>query len=243
VAINGRTTINVVLQPTIYSGQQMVVIGYGKEKKKNLVGSQTSIKTASAGKNMVTNSEQMLEGAKGLYVQQTSGQPGKQNINIHIRGIGTTHNTNPLILINGVKGSLANVNPDDIKSITVLKDAASTAIYGSRAANGVILVKTKSGNVPGQKGVQLEYRGTFGLQQATTLPDLVTNSVTFMKARNTAAKNEGVAPTYTDEMIEAFKNNSGTDKVMYPNTDWMDVVFRTAPVMRHNLSATGGWIF
>lgn len=238
ITVGNKVKINPILQPKSVELNEIVAIGYGTTTKESLTGSVTSIKAKSFEHQPITNPEQILQGAKGLYVHETTGQPGNESISINIRGIGTTHSTAPLVLINGMEGSLTTIDPGDIESITVLKDAASTSIYGTRAANGVILVRTKSG--AGAKGTaQVEYRGTFGLQQATVLPDLVTNSVTFMKARNTAAKNEGVSPTYTQEMIDEFKNGSGTDEAMYPNTDWIDIVFRTAPIQKHNISAQG----
>jgi TonB-linked SusC/RagA family outer membrane protein len=236
VAIKGRTTIDIALEPQVFSGEQMVVVGYGTKKRKNLTGAVSTIQAKSIeSQSSMTNSEQALQGVKGLYVQQTSGQPGAEGIDIHIRGIGTLNSTNPLVLINGIEGSLSDINPDNIKSISVLKDAASTAIYGSRAANGVILVTTKTGH-EGQ--TQVDYSYDFGMQQATTLPDMVTNSVKYMKARNMASVNESLPKPYSQEEINEFKNNP--DPFKNPNSNFINYMYGKAPTQTHNLNISGG---
>lgn len=139
------------------------------------------------------------------------------------------------MLIDGIEGSLADLNPNDIESFTILKDAASSAIYGSRAANGVVLVQTKKG----EKGdLRVEYNGYVGWQDAYRLTEPVSNSVEYMQMLNQALANEGKNPQYTQDEINEFKK--GTDPYIYPNTNWVDVLFGTAKMTEHNLRFSGG---
>ncbi|MFA6335842.1 MAG: TonB-dependent receptor plug domain-containing protein, partial [Bacteroidales bacterium] len=212
----------------------VVVVGYGTQKKSNLTGSVSTVDTKFIENKPFTNASQALQGVSGLYVNQEGGQPGNDVSTIRIRGVGTLNDNNPLVLVNGIEYSLKDVNPEDIESISVLKDA-SASIYGSRASNGVILVTTKRGN----KGkAQLEYNGSLGWEKATYLPDVVTNSADWMTSRNQTSINEGQPVVFSDEDIEAFR--TGTDADLYPNTDWYDIMFRTAKVQNHNFRVSGG---
>ncbi|ULT26206.1 TonB-dependent receptor plug domain-containing protein [Sphingobacterium sp. E70] len=144
----------------------------------------------------------------------------------------------PLVIVDGIPGSLENLNPQAIENITVLKDAASAAIYGARAANGVILVTTKQGK---SGKAQLSYDYNVGITKASALPDLVYNSVDYMTLYNQAAKNSGTTNAnalFSQEMIDAYKN--ATDKTLYPDFNWLDAVFKIVPVQTHNLSLSGG---
>jgi len=235
VVVGQSNNLSVVMEIEVSVANEVVVVGYGTEKEKNLTSSVTVIKAKSIGNQILTNSAQALQGARGVYVQQKSGAPGAEGVKLHIRGIGTLNTTAPLVLINGIEGNLSDLNPNDIESISILKDAASTAIFGSRASNGVILVTTKSGS----KGKpQVEYHYDFGLQEATRLPDEVTNSVQYMEALNTAYTNEGIAKPYSDAQIDSFRLNPNPFK--NPNTDWIDYVFKVSPIQKHNLSISGG---
>ena len=122
---------------------EVVVVGYGTQKKVNLTGAISSLDAETLENRPITNSTQALQGTQGVYVNQAGAQPGADGATIRIRGQGTLNDNNPLILVDGIEFPLEAVNPNDIESISVLKDAASSAIYGSRAANGVVLVKTK----------------------------------------------------------------------------------------------------
>lgn len=236
VPINGRTEITVQLQPQAIAGEEVVVVGYGTQEAENLTGS-ISTKNADFIKDRpLTNASQAIQGIGGVYVNQEGGQPGADNATIRIRGISTFGNNNPLVLVDGVEGSLRDVNPIDIENISVLKDAAAASIYGNRAASGVILITTKSGTKGGD--LQADYTGYFGMQESTFLPDAVSNAVTYMEARNQASLNEGQDPPYSQEAIEEYRN--GTDPDIYPNTDWMDVMFNPAPMQEHNLRLHGG---
>ena len=184
----------------------------------------------------ITNSSQALQGLSGVYVNMTRGRPGAEGANIRIRGVGSFGtNNNPLVLVDGVEYNLRDINPSDIESVTVLKDAASSAIYGNRAANGVVLVKTRGG----EKGkFKIEYNGYMGYQEATTLPDVVTNSVEYMEGKNKALLNQGSPIEYSQALIDEYK--AGTDPYIYANSNWFDIMFRQAKQSEHNLRFSGG---
>src|SRR5680860_243610 len=147
IPVNGRTNIDVALSSDAELLEEIVVVGYGTQKKVNLTGSVSSVDMIGTLENRpITNASQALGGkATGVWVSQNSGKPGSDGAQIRIRGWGTLNNANPLVLIDGVEGSINEVNPNDIANISVLKDAASAAIYGSKAANGVVLITTKMG--------------------------------------------------------------------------------------------------
>lgn len=238
IDIAGRTTVDFALTPDIETLSEVVVVGYGIQKKENLTGSISTVKLEDAQNRPITNASQALAGlAAGVNVSQNAGRPGADGATIRIRGVGTLGNSDPLVLIDGIVGQLGDVNVNDIETMTVLKDAASAAIYGSRAANGVILVTTKTGKTGDFK---VNYDGYTGFQQATRLPDYVTNSVQFMELMNQAILNKdpNAAPEFTAAEIEEFRN--GTDPFIYPNTDWVDLLYRTARITTHNLSVRGG---
>jgi TonB-linked SusC/RagA family outer membrane protein len=236
VPLNGRTTINIALAEEVKSLGEVVVVGYGTQRKVTLTGSVATVDSDFLKDRPVTNSSQALQGLNGVYVNQAGGQPGEDGATIRIRGVGTLGNNDPLVLVDGIEYSLRDVNPNDIASISVLKDAASAAIYGNRAANGVILITTKRGEK--SETMNIELNSYYGWQKATYLPDMVTNSVDYMNARNEAAFNEGQSVVYSDEAIEAFRN--GGDPDLYPNTDWYDILFSVAPIQDHNLRLSGG---
>ena len=171
-------------------------------------------------------------------MNQTGGNPGKDEATIRIRGIGTIgggSKLSPLVIVDGVESSLRDINPNDIESISVLKDAASTAIYGSRAANGVILITTK---LEKQERTVIDYSGYVGVQSATILPDPVDDSATFMEWYNKAMINQGGVAYYSDDLINEFKNNPTS--LIHPNTNWMEVMFGSALIHEHNIRFSGG---
>jgi TonB-dependent SusC/RagA subfamily outer membrane receptor len=148
VVVGNRSEINIVIVPDDKALEEIVVIGYGTQKKVNLTGSVATVGGEELTKRTATNAQNLLQGRiSGLQVTQSSGKPGDDNSDLRIRGVGTFSNagSGPLVLINGVQGDMTNLAPNDIESVTVLKDAASAAIYGARAANGVVLVTTKRG--------------------------------------------------------------------------------------------------
>lgn len=235
VSVGDQNVRNILLTESSSALEQVVVVGYGTQKRVNLTGSVATVNADFLENRPITNSSQALQGVQGVYVNQAGGQPGADDATIRIRGVGTLNNNNPLVLVNGVEFNLRDVNPNDIESISVLKDAASASIYGSRAANGVILITTKTG----KKGKTLiDYNNYFGWQQATYLPDMVTNSADWMTSMNQASVNEGQPQVFTDKQIEEFRTGNNPD--LYPNTDWFAIMFRKAPMQEHNIRLSGG---
>jgi TonB-linked SusC/RagA family outer membrane protein len=219
--------------------EEVVVVGYGVQKKINLTGSVASVGDVELTKRPAPNVQNLLQGkVSGLQVVQSGGTPGADAGSMRIRGVGTfsSAGSNPLVLIDGVRGDITDVDPDNVESVSVLKDAASAAIYGARAANGVILVTTKRGT---SGDISVEYHVDFQAQKATLLPDLLTNSADYMTYWNEAQARSEKPQWFTQEEINAFRNNTN-DPVHYPNFDWVDYMFKTAFVQNHHVSLSGG---
>ncbi|MFT4154311.1 SusC/RagA family TonB-linked outer membrane protein [Parafilimonas sp.] len=232
--------INISLRPSPDQLNDVVVVGYGTQKKENLTGAVTAITEKQLANRPVTSVGNALQGTMtGVTVTASaSGQPGSDAGTIRIRGIGTLNNANPVIVVDGVVttlDNLNNINPDDIASISVLKDAASAAIYGSRAANGVILITTKLG----KKGIsQITYNGYVGKQSANGLPDFLP-SWQAATLYNQALENEGTTLRWTDDEIQTFKD--GSDPYNYPNTDWLGLFYQGNGIQQnHYLGVSGG---
>ncbi len=229
--------ISVVLETKQSDLEQVVVVGYGVQKKVNLTGSVATVNSKQLENRPVTSVSNALQGTMaGVAVTAAnSGQPGKDVGTIRVRGIGTLNNANAMVMVDGVISSMNNVNPDDIETISVLKDAASAAIYGSRAANGVILITTKKG----KKGVpQIVFNTYVGKQNATALPDFLP-SWQAATLYNQALKNEGKPVRYTDAEIAKFRD--GSDPFNYPNTDWLDIAYKGNGIQQnYYLGVSGG---
>lgn len=233
--VGSRSVIDSQLALDLQELSEIVVVGYGTQKKSNLTGAVGVIDAESIAARPITSASQALQGqTSGVWINQASGEPGEDGASIRIRGIGTLNNADPLILVDGIEAPFDNINPNDIESITVLKDAASASIYGSRAANGVVLVTTKRGSR--SEKPRITYSGYFGTASPTNLPGMVTNSAEFMELRNEADINAGSpAGTYTQAQIDQYRNIGENG-----NTDWLDEVFNSAGVQQHNLSISGG---
>ena len=198
IKVTGNTRLKITLQEDSQSLDEVVVVGYGTQKKVNLTGAVSAVTGDEIAKRPVANTSTMLQGQMpGLRITSDKGQPGSESVQIRVRGQGTYSGTgsDPLILINGVEGDLASLDPNIIESVSVLKDAASASIYGSRAANGVILITTKNGTDVKER-VSIRYNGNFAVYNPTTLLDLVWDSPTYMKYFNMAKDNSG-APEQT----------------------------------------------
>ena len=221
VAVNGRSEVNIALSEDVQSLEEVVVVGYGTTKKKTLTGSVASVEGATLGQAPVTNVSNSLSGRlPGVTVVTRSGEPGRDGSTIRIRGSNTLGNNSALIVVDGIPGrSLDRIDPNSIESISVLKDA-SAAIYGSQAANGVILITTKRGQI-GKPVVQLNI--SKGITQPTRVPTM-TNAAQYATALNELDLYAGNPPRYTEEDIQQYAD--GSDPWGHPNTDWFDAVFK-----------------
>lgn len=239
VAVSGQKNVNITLQPDNKALEDVVVVGYGVQRKANLTGSVGTVTGKVLTERPAPNAANLLQGRiAGLQVTQPSAEPGRDNPGFLIRGRGSFSsgtNTQPLVLVDGVIGNMSVLSPDDIDNVTVLKDAASASIYGARAANGVVLVTTKKG----KKGItSVSYRGNVSINVANALPDLITNSVDYMEIYRTAARRQGLAEIYTQARIDAYRN--ATDKNQFPDFDYLDYYIKPATVTNHNVSVSGG---
>jgi len=238
IPVNGKTTFNITLKDDVAGLNEVVVVGYGTQEKHKLTSAVATISGTDLNKRIATNPASLLQGQlPGLQVTQGSGEPGNENVQLRIRGVSTFSGAgnDPLVIVDGLPGDLSILNPNDIESVSVLKDAASAAIYGSRGANGVIVVKTKKGK---SGGFTLTYNYNLGISKATKLPDVISNSAEYMQLSNEARTNSGLAPLYTQQQIDLYKN--ATDRVKYPNHNWLDDIFKTAYTQNHYLNMSGG---
>ena len=236
--VGNQQTINVTMREDTQGLEEVVVVGYGVQKKVNLTGSVSSVNFDEEIQNRpITDASQALSGKiSGIWVSQDSGKPGSDGAQLRVRGWGTLNNADPLVIIDGVQGNFNTINPNDIESISVLKDAASAAIYGSKAANGVILVTTKTGN-RNEKN-EVTFSTSAGVQTLGMKYHLVNNSAESMRISNQAYANDGRNPLYPDYLINAFEG--GTDKYKYPNTDWFKLMYKPSYIYDANFSIRGG---
>ncbi len=238
MTVGSRTTLDISLQTDEKSLEEVVVVGYGEQKKINLTGSVSTISSDELVKRPAPNVQNLLQGkVPGLQVVQNSAQPGDDGAVMTIRGLGTFSDVGsaPLVLIDGIVGDMTNLNADNIESVSVLKDAASSSIYGARAANGVVLITTKKGAAG---SFNIDYRADFQLHQPTALPKLVTNSADYMEYANTARLRASQSALFTQNDIDAYRN--ATDRERYPNFDWIGHMINNAGAQNHYISANGG---
>ena len=225
--------IQVTMQNDTNVLQETVVVGYGVQKKANLTGSVSAITAKDIEGVPVANTATLLQGRMtGVNITMNGAQAGDDNPEIRVRGVGTFGNSNPMVLIDGVEGTLSqlsDISPADIENISVLKDAASAAIYGVRAANGVILITTKKGSAG---SIKVNYGGSYSIQSATVLPKL-------LDSYNWAVMRNEINPgTYDQTALNKLKD--GSDPEHYANTDWIDEVMQTGHMQQHSLSVSGG---
>jgi TonB-linked SusC/RagA family outer membrane protein len=230
-------SLTVSLKDQVSSLNRVTVVGMTAMQKKDIASSVASLNVSSniTGKPVTSLSQALQGGITGLQVRQSSALPGGDAATIKIRGISTLGNSDPLVLVDGVPMDMEQINPATVESVTVLKDAAAAAMYGSRAANGVILITTKRGKAG---RVSVFYDGYYGVQTPVVMPQFV-DAPTYMAMYNVAQMNSGSQPFYTEEEIQ--KTRSGKYPIDYPNTDWVKKVINpAAPIMNHSLSVTGG---
>ena len=229
VPVNGQTVMDVTMGVKLQELEEVVVIGYGTQKKKVVTGAIASVSSEEITSTPVLRAEQAMQGrTAGVQVTQLSGQPGEAPT-VRIRGAGTTGNADPLYIVDGMAvGGIDYLNPGDIESIDVLKDAASAAIYGARAANGVVLITTKSGGGGTVSGMKVTYSGYYGIQNRAKKIDML-NADQYRMLMNEGARNSN--------LTEPFDMN---ELALY-DTDWQEHLFvKNAPMMNHEVSVTGG---
>jgi len=231
IAIAGKSEINISLKSNNTSLTEVVVVGYGTQKRVNVTGAVGTISSKNIESKPVLNTNQALQGeSPNLIIQQSTLNPGS-DVTVNIRGVGTLGDNTPLVVIDGiVGGNLNTINPNDIESVSVLKDAGSAAIYGSRAANGVILVTTKAGNFNAKPSVT--YNGSYGFQDAKVLVHKV-DAWDNAYYKNLSLINSGLPAAYTPDQIQALKDAG--------NGTWdIEHLLKRSPLQSHNISLTGG---
>lgn len=232
---------NVTLSSTSSELDEVIVVGYATQRKVNLTGAVAAVRASDLEDRPVTNVTNALAGlAPGLTVSNSGGNtPGYEAQSIMVRGQGTLNNAAPLVVVDGMTGiSLSDINPRDVENISILKDAASAAIYGSRAANGVILVTTRNG---GDRAPRVTYSGNVSFEVVAKRLNLVTDYADFMEIQNAGLIANGQAPRFSQGKIDEWRNDAGRNPTIYPNTDWQDHIYRNPSVVQnHNLSVTGG---
>src|SRR5690625_811686 len=229
-AVVVSSVLNVALQETFSDLEDVIVVGYGTQKKSVVTGAISSVSAEDLQGSRPSRIEDVLKGkVSGVQITQSSGQPGTDS-KVRIRGIGTVNNSEPLYIVDGmaVDGGINYLNPSDIQSVEILKDAASAAVYGARAANGVVLVTTKTGSV-GKPTINYDF--TYGLQNPWKKREIL-NAQEYMLIMNESALNDGNSPIYSDTEIADFEGKG---------TDWQDETFNyDAPVANHQVSIQGG---
>lgn len=222
VLVAGRTQVNLTMGEDLTTLQELVVVGYGVQRKSDLTGSVGTVKSKEIERVPTSSIEQAMQGkVAGVYVTPASGQPGAGAV-IRIRGTGTLNNSNPLFVVDGMLLDDASfINPQDVQSIEILKDASATAIYGNRGANGVVIITTKRGKA-GEKAV-IQFSSYYGTQSLTKKIPLA-NAAEYAQLYNELP------------LPDVFSNPAS----LGVGTDWQDVVFRDAPIANVQLSASGG---
>ena len=231
----------ITLQEDTQSLDEVVVVGYGTQKKVNLTGAITSVKSDMLENRTTSSAVNIITGQMaGVTVVQSNGQPGFDTGSLRVRGVGTMGDADAMVVVDGVESSLDVVDPNDIETITVLKDAAAASIYGSKAAAGVILITTKRGS---QTDLSISYNGEFGWEIPTEQPQMV-GVTRYLEMHNELLYNDNGGSFYQQWSADQIKNwvkNNATDPDNYPITDWNDLILKkSAPRMTHTVSVNGG---
>lgn len=251
VKVGTSNSLNITIQEDTQTLDEVVVVGYGVQKKVNLTGSVSNVSGDKLENRALTNLSSGMAGlASGITVTQSSGKPGDDNAAIRVRGVTTFSGDyrGPLVIVDGSVGDMNSVNPNDVESIVTLKDAASAAIYGSRGANGVILITTKRGKQ--DTAPKINYTGIVSSTKASNTFEFMSDYADYMTMFNRARANMGQDSHYQQTTIDAWreasKNPNGTSEwgipnwLAYPNTDWSKEMFQSNTMQNHNLSITGG---
>lgn len=237
IAVGKQTNMSVKLDPDIKGLEEVVVVGYGSQKRESVIGAITTMKPAALQVNQSRSVTNALAGqVAGVIAVQRSGEPGNDTSDFWIRGISSFGaGTTPLVLVDGIERSLSNISPEEIESFSVLKDATATAVYGVRGANGVILVQTKRGQI-GKPRIQI--KADYGFSAPTMLPEFV-DGAKYMEVMNVASQFSSGKDMYTQAAIDATRN--GTDPDLYPNVNWLKTITKDhVPNGRVSLDINGG---
>ncbi|WP_199756945.1 SusC/RagA family TonB-linked outer membrane protein [Pedobacter sp. KBW06] len=237
VSVTGDKNLSIMLKPSEKALEEVAVVGFGTQRKISLIGAQSTVNSTDLKIPVASVTQSLAGRIAGVVGVQRTGEPGRSAADIWVRGIATFGggSSAPLILVDGVTRSISNIDPEDIESFTVLKDASGTAVYGARGANGVILVKTKTGKV-GKPSIFFDYNE--GISTFTRHPEPL-DGVTYMKLANEALTGRGQAEKYAQTYIDATE--SGKDPLVFPNVNWMNELFKKhSNLRRANLNASGG---
>ena len=248
--VGKREVVDFILEEDPKFLEEVVVVGYGTQKKVNMTGSVTMVNFEEIAKSRpIQTAQQALAGASaGVSVNQASGKPGDEDITVRIRGIGTLNSSAPLVIVDGFEGTMGAVNADDIASVSILKDAASCAIYGNRAANGVILITTKDGSKK-KDSFSITYSGIVAANTPMNTYEAVSDYADYMSIMNESAENINATAPFSSAMIQLWREKSKKPNeisesgypnyIAYPNTDWFDAIYRVGVMQNHNVTATG----
>ena len=236
IRTNASTNIyDVTLEEQVNELEETVIVGYGTQRKISNIGAQSSMKMEDIKTPSASLTTTLAGRLAGVVAVQRTGEPGKDAADIWIRGISTPNTSSPLVLVDGVERSFNDIDPEDIESLTTLKDASATAVYGVRGANGVILIKTKPGKV-GKPTVSADSYESF--TRVAKMVDLA-DGITYMNAANEAMRNDGIATKYTEDQIR--NTIAGKDPYLYPNVDWLKEIFNDwGHNRRVNVNVRGG---
>ena len=241
VPLKGRTNVVVTLSEDSQTLDEVVVVGYGTQKKVNLTGSVAAVKVdEKIASRSITNVSSSLSGlVPGLVVSQTTGFAGGDGASLKVRGLGSINNSDPLIVVDGMPDvDINRINMNDIESISVLKDAASSAVYGSRAANGVILITTKGGSKEAKSKVT--YNGSYALSSPVEFYDYLADYSRALTMQMRSAATGNKSTSFQQGTVEQWMAMGLVDPILFPNTDQYDEMFRTGAIMNHTVSASGG---
>ena len=247
IQVKDRSVVDITLSEDTQALEEVVVVGYSTQKKVNLTGSVSTVNFEEMSSRPVTDASQALSSASpGLQIMQSSGQPNAESFSYNIRGVGTLNSSSPLILVDGMEQSISMVNPSDIANVSILKDAASCAIYGNRGANGVILITTKNGT---EGKISVTYDGTVSYNEPFKIVHTISDYVQYMKLMNESSNNLGNSDIFSRSSIDLWEaakadpngiSASGyPNYVAYPNTDWWDEIYTKQWMQKHTISLNG----
>lgn len=237
VPVQSRSQINVTLKEDSQALSEVVVVGYGTQKKVSMTSAVSTVSADDLNQRTNKNISSSLQGmATGLTILDRGGSPGNANFSMFIRGVTTLGNNNPLVVVDGIEMDMNDIDPNNIATVSVLKDAASTAIYGSRGANGVILITTMRGKAGAFK---VNYNSSLDLQSLTVVPEHMETEA-YLRLQNTAFQNRKSNPLYSEDNIRKYVSGEDRLKFPSPNVFFDEVIKKNAPMQRHALSLSGG---